>query len=56
MQRRFLKACLKAPLVAMVSARALIILLPILASLAQNGISPQCSDSTRRTPPFSRTA
>ena len=45
------KARLKAPLVATVSARALIIRLPTLASLAQNGTSPQCLVVTRRAAP-----
>ena len=56
MQRRRVRATLKAFLVATVSARALIIRLPILGSLAQNGTSPQCSASRLRAPSRSRTA
>ena len=41
---------------ATVSARALIIRLPILGSLAQNGTSPQCRVSRARAPARSRTA
>ena len=51
MQRRLASGDLKAFLVARVSARALIILLPIEGSLAQWGTSPQCMGSTRRVAP-----
>ena len=56
MQRRREKGTRKEFFWATVSARALIIRLPILGSLAQNGTSPQCSASRLRAPSRSRTA
>ena len=56
MQRRRVKGTRKAFLWATVSARALIIRLPILGSLAQNGTSPQCRVSRLRAPARSLTA
>ena len=50
MQRVFLNTPLYAGLLASVSARALIILAPILRSFAHTGISPQWKTSSRGVP------
>ena len=56
MQRRLRNADLNEFFSATVSARALIMRLPIFTSLAHRGTSPQCKVSTRRTDPDSSTA